>query len=116
MFKFETLDIWKESVKFADEIYQVVRNSSDYSLNDQIKRAANSIALNIAEGTGRGSKNDFKRFIQISIGSLYEVVTCLYIMKNHKDITQEAFTRLYERSQQLSKMLHGFMSYLEKEQ
>ena len=68
MFKFETLDIWKEAVKFISEIYHLTKkfpNWETYSLTSQLTRAATSISLNIAEGSSRESKKDFKRFIQI---------------------------------------------------
>ncbi len=86
----------------------------DYNLEDQIKRAAISVSLNIAEGSAKKSKIDFRRFIQISRGSLNEVVTCLYIAKNQKYISKEAFDKTYQRCEQISKMLYGFMEFLEK--
>jgi len=115
MFKFETLEIWKESVKFTSEIYTVVRRFPDwetYNLTSQLTRATISISLNIAEGAGRKSKLDFKRFIQMAIGSLNEVVTCLYIARNQKYISDQDFQNNYNRCEHLSRMLFGFMNYL----
>ncbi len=118
MFKFETLDIWKEAVKFASEIYDLIKKfpkSEMFGLTSQLTRAAVSISLNIAEGSSRKSKIDFKRFIQISLGSLNEVVTCLYIAKNQSYIDDKDFNGAYARCEQISKMLYGFMRYLSEE-
>lgn len=117
MFKFETLDIWKEAVKFLSEIYKITKkfpNWETYGLTSQLTRAAMSISLNIAEGSSRESKKEFKRFIQISLGSLNEVVTCLYAAKNEKYIDDKEFKGVYEKCEKISKMLYGFHKYLER--
>lgn len=117
MFKFETLDIWKEAVKFTTEIYELVRKfpkSEMFGLTSQLTRAAISISLNIAEGSSRKSPVEFKRFTQISIGSLNEVVTCLYISSNQKYITKEDLNKVYAKCEQISKMLYGFTKYLDQ--
>ena len=117
MFKFETLEIWKDSVSFISDIYRLTEkfpNWESYNLTSQISRAATSVSLNIAEGASRGSKKDFKRFIQMAIGSLYEVVTCLYIAKNQKYIDNDEFKTLYDQCERISKMIHGFSNYLNK--
>lgn len=117
MFKFESLDIWKESVKFIGEIYKLVSkfpNWETFSLTSQLTRAACSISLNIAEGSGRESKKDFKRFIHMAIGSLNEVVTCLYIAADQKYIKPEEFKEVYAKCEQISKMLYGFVKYLDR--
>ena len=116
MFKFETLEIWKEAVKFISEIYELTKkfpNWETYRLTSQLTRATTSISLNIAEGSSRSSKKDFKRFIQISLGSLNEVVTCLYVARNEKYINVKEFNEAYQRCEQISKMLYGFKKYLE---
>lgn len=117
MFKFESLEIWQESVKFISEIYKLTKNFPNwetFSLTSQLNRAAISISLNVAEGSGRGSKIDFRRFIQIAIGSLNEVVTCIYIAQDQNYITKIEFEKTYKRCEQLSKMLYGFVNYLNK--
>ncbi len=117
MFKFETLDVWKEAVKFASEIYDLTKQfpkSEIFGLTSQLTRAAVSVSLNIAEGSSRKSKIDFKMFIQISLGSLNEVVTCLYVAKNQGYVDNKAFSDTYARCEQISKMLYGFMKYLEE--
>jgi len=114
-FKFEDLKIWKESVKFASEIYKLTKNfpkDEQFGLISQLNRAAVSISSNIAEGEGRRSDSDLCRFIQISIGSLNEVVTLLYICLEQKYINKDKFESFYKRCEELSKMLHSFKNYL----
>lgn len=117
MFKFETLDIWKEAVKFVPQVYKLTEkfpNWETFSLTSQLTRSAISISLNIAEGSSRDSQKDFKRFIQIASGSLNEVVTCLFIARNAKYINDNEFNETYAKCEQISKMLHGFSKYLNK--
>ena len=117
MFKFETLDVWKEAVKFVSEIYGLIKkfpNWETFNLTSQLTRAAVSISLNIAEGSGRKSKKDFQRFVQVSLGSLNEVVTCLYIARDQKYIDPKDFDEAYGRCERISKMLYGFINYLER--
>ncbi len=114
-FKFEKLTVWKESVKFAEEIYSLSKKlpkQEQFGIISQLNRAAVSVSLNIAEGEGRGSDPDLSRFIQISIGSLFEVVTILYICRNQNYINKDEFDKLYIRCEEISKMLHGFRNYL----
>jgi four helix bundle protein len=116
-FKFEDLKIWKESVKFAGEIYKLTKGfpkNEQFGLTNQLNRAAVSISLNIAEGEGRNSDLELARFIQISIGSLNEVITLLFVSLEQKYITQSEFDTLYKRCELISKMLHAFRNYLKK--
>lgn len=116
-FKFENLKIWKESVKFANEIYNLTKNfpkSEQFSLISQLNRAAVSVSLNIAGGEGRRSDSDLPRFIQISIGSLNEVVTLLYISLEQRYIKKNEFDFFYTRCEQVSKMLRAFRNYLKQ--
>jgi len=117
MFKFETLDVWKKSVEFTTEIYKLTKKfpvSEQYGLTSQMTRAAVSISLNIAEGSSRKSKMDFRRFVQIALGSINEVVTCLYIAWNEKYVNKEDFDTTYKQCEQISKMLYGFQKYLDR--
>jgi len=114
-FKFEKIQIWQDAVAFASDIYELSRKypkSEQYGLVNQLTRAAVSISLNIAEGEGRNSDTELARFLQISTGSLNEVVTILHISLNQQFITQQDFDCFYARCEELSKMLHGFKRYL----
>ena len=73
MFNFEKLDVCQEAIQFADLVYQLTGSfPSDerFGLTNQMRRAAISISSNIAEGSSRGSRPDFSRFVEIATGSL----------------------------------------------
>ena len=100
-FKFEKLIIWQKSMEFAEKIHLICitfPKDEIFNLTSQIRRASDSIALNISEGSILQSSLEFKRFLGYSIRSLAEVVTCLYKAKNRKYIKQEKFTELYNES------------------
>lgn len=114
-FKFEKLKIWEEAVKFASEMYSLTKmfpKAEQFGLISQLNRAAVSVSLNIAEGSGRNSDAEFSRFLQIAIGSINEAVTILYISLEQKYINKEKFDYFYCRCEQLSKMLFSFRNYL----
>jgi four helix bundle protein len=89
-FKFEQLQVWKKSIDFSLKIHELTRNfpaEEFYILTSQIKRAADSIALNIAEGSTGQSNAEFRLFLGYAIRSAMEVVSCLYIGKARKLIS-----------------------------
>lgn len=79
---YKNLDIWNDSIQLIKKIYTLVEQlpkSEEYNLKSQIKRAAVSVALNIAEGKNRQSAKDFAHFLNIACSSLGEVEACLSI-------------------------------------
>jgi four helix bundle protein len=98
-FKFENLKVWQSSLEIAEKIHLVTKSFPKdelFILTQQMKRAADSIGLNIAEGSTGQSKEEFKRFLGYSIRSGVEVVGCLYLAKHRKFISDIEFTELYE--------------------
>ena len=86
---YEDLIIWQESMKLVEDIYELTSNFSDnkeYNLTSQIRRSAISIPSNIVEGKGRNSDKEFKQFLYIARGSLYELRTQLEIARRVKYI------------------------------
>ncbi len=83
-FKFENLEIWKAAIDIADMIDKLTKTfpkDEMFILSSQMKRAADSISLNIAEGSTGQSDAEQKRFIGYAQRSTIEVVNCLYIAK-----------------------------------
>lgn len=105
-FKFEKLEIWKLANEFADEVHMLTRRfpkEEMFSLTSQFKRAADSVSLNIAEGSIGQSNPEQRKFVGYSIRSLAECVTCLYLSERRKYITHEEFTFFYKRSEEFSR-------------
>lgn len=76
MHRFKKLDMWQQSREFCTEIYTVTQQFPDserFGLTNQLRRASITIPSNIAEGSSRKSNKDFSRFIEIAIGSAYEI-------------------------------------------
>lgn len=114
-FKFEGLIIWQKSMDFAEEINlssNQFPKKETYNLTSQILRAADSIALNISEGSILQSKPEFSRFMGYAIRSLAEVVTCLHKANRRKYITTVEFNKFYEESFNLMNMMVAFKKTL----
>jgi len=80
-----------------------------YGLTNQLRRSAVSIPSNIAEGYGRNSTNDYKRFLQIAVGSLYELQTQIEIAFNLKYIVEQKYTEIIGLSTEIDKMLYSII-------
>ena len=114
-FKFEKLIIWQLSMDFGEEINAIANSfpqTERYNLSSQILRAVDSIALNISEGSVEQTIPEFKRFLNYSIRSIAEVVTCLHKAKRRNYITQEQFDYLYAKSFELMNRTLAFKTQL----
>ena len=108
-FKFEELVVYKKAVDFADKIYSLTNGYPKdelFGLTNQLRRAAVSISLNMAEGSAR-TRRDFSRFIDMARGSVYECVAILRISFNHSYINNSVFEEFKEYLAEISKMLSG---------
>ena len=115
-FKFEKLIIWKDSMSFGERIFHISAEfpaEEKFNLISQIRRASDSIALNIAEGSILQSNLEFKRFLGYSIRSIAEVVTCLYKAKNRNYISEIIFTELYNDSYKIINHIIAFRNKLD---
>ena len=93
-FKFEKLEIWKLAIDLAHDIHNLTRTfrkEEIFSLSSQMKRAADSISLNIAEGSTGQSDHGQLRFLGYSLRSGLEVVNCLYLALRRNYISQQEF-------------------------
>lgn len=110
-FKFEKLIIWQKAMDLAEEIHELSKEfpkEEIYNLTSQIRRAADSIGLNIAEGSISQTNPEQSRFIGYALRSLAEVVTCLYKAKRRKYINDSEFEKLYSECFNLMNMIVGF--------
>jgi four helix bundle protein len=115
MFNFEKLEVWNKAIGFADLVYAITRSfpsEERFGLTNQMRRAAVSVASNIAEGSSRSSKSDFARFIEIATGSVFEVVTQALISKRQKLLSTSDYQRLYTAAAEQSRMLSGLRKAL----
>jgi four helix bundle protein len=107
-FRFEELKVWQKALQLSNEIDLLTENFAKkelFSLSSQINRAADSIVLNIAEGSTGQSIPEFKRFLGIALRSGIEVVACLFIAQSRKYIGDEDFKKYYTEYEILSKMI-----------
>jgi four helix bundle protein len=107
-FKFENLHVWNRSLDYRIEINDLARvfpSFELYNLSNKIQRAADSVVLNIAEGCTGQSNAEFKKFPGYSLRSSIEVVSCLFIAKRKRYITEDIFTNHYSNYEVLCKML-----------
>lgn len=114
-FRFEQLTVWQDARKFVNAIYSVTKEfprEERFGLTNQLRRAAVSIVLNIAEGSDKKSDADFKRFLRMSLGSCEEVVTALYIALDQKYLVQIDFNSLYNEANVLVAKLNALIKKL----
>jgi four helix bundle protein len=114
-FKFESLKVWHLSLELTDDIDLLAQGFPKieiYSLSSQIRRAANSVSLNIVEGSTGLTNAEFKRFLVIANRSALEVVGCLYLAKRRNYIDDEKFDILYNKIETLVKMIQALINSL----
>ena len=114
-FKFEQLKVWQRAIDLSGDINELVKKFPQvekYVLSSQIKRATDSIALNIAEGSTGQSNKEFARFLGIALRSGIEVVSCLYLGKKRNIISDQDFKSLYDELEEITKTIQGLRNSL----
>jgi len=109
---FRELKIWKEGIVLTKEIYELsvkLPEDEKYGLKSQIKRSSSSIPTNIAEGSGRGTIKDFNNFLNISLGSAYELETQLVLINLLFEINSD---NIILKINELQRMIKGFKKSL----
>jgi len=107
--KFEDLEVWKESMRLAADIYTTFSNCKNYSLKDQVQRAAVSIPSNISEGYDRSSNKEFIRFLYIARGSCAELRTQLYLSLTLDFVENSQILEMIETTKKISTMLFNLI-------
>ncbi len=108
---FEDLDVWQRACELAVFVDRCTRETREYGLGDQMRRAAVSIPSKIAEGSER-SKKDFARFLAIAEGSSSEFRTQAFIAARVEVISKADAGHLVEESKQLGRMMHALSKSL----
>jgi four helix bundle protein len=113
--KIEDMIAWQKAKMLTIEIYKLTNEplfSKDFGLKDQIRRAAVSVPSNIAEGFGKGGTNEFRNFLSISKGSLYEVKTQLIIAFELGFVDESVKNKLILDIEETTGMIAGLIKYL----
>ncbi|MEO5909365.1 MAG: four helix bundle protein [Pelobium sp.] len=115
-FKFESLKVWQDAMEVNDKILLLTKNyfpkDERFILTPQIRRAADSIVLNIAEGCTGQTNPVFKTFLGYSLRSGIEVVSCIFLARRRNYINEELFKEIYTDIEVLSKRITALRNTL----
>ena len=114
MSRFEGLLIWQRARALRIMIRDATETMPDRNLKDQMRRAAQSVMSNIAEGSERSTKADFRRFLAMAHGSIGEIRNHLVIANDDRYIDQASYDTMHPLAIELSKMIAGFMKALSR--
>ena len=109
---YKDLFIWQKSMVLVIHIYEITKafpNAEMYGLTSQLRRSAVSIPSNIAEGYGRRSTNDYKRFLQMAVRSLYELQTQIKIAFRLEYIIEQKHNEIKDLNVEVDKMLYSII-------
>lgn len=116
--RFEDIQAWQKARIISMQIYIASAKGDfgrDFDLRSQIRRSATSIMSNIAEGQGRRTDKDFAHFLNISLGSLAETKSHLYLALDLGYIDDVVFSDLYEKLDEVGRMVFALCVHLRKE-
>jgi four helix bundle protein len=116
MHNFKKLDIWVKSMNLVTEIYRITNsfpNHERFGLTSQMQRSAVSIPSNIAEGSAKSSNKDFSRFLEMSIGSSFELETQIILATNLGYLDSENSITIQNKISEIQKMIIGFKNKLD---
>ena len=112
---FKKLQIWQLGMDVVDRVYGLVPSlpsEEKFAMKSQVTRAAVSIPANIAEGNAKRSEKDKKRFVEIALGSAFELETHLLIIRNRKWVEEKVIDELIEAVRREQKMIDAFIDKL----
>ena len=113
MRNYKNLKIWEQGIEIVKQVYVLLEqlpSAEKFGLKSQITRAAVSIPSNIAEGCSRNSEVEFKRFLEIAMGSLFEVQTQLIIIQELNFIESEELKSIFQLIETEGKMINGLIN------
>lgn len=112
MHQYKDLKVWQKAIEIANYVYEITHKypaDEKFGLTSQMRRAAVSIASNIAEGAGKSSSKEFTRYLEMSNASSYELDTQSIISKNQNYINQEQYEKLSNDLSEFQKMLYSLI-------
>jgi four helix bundle protein len=118
-FKFEDLEVWKLALEYTDSVYEMsskLPREEDFILKSQIRRAAPSIALNIAEGSTGQTDSEQARFLGLALRSLVETVACLRLIQKRRYLATTDLDRLDKMANGLAAKLQAFRKAIAPDQ
>lgn len=118
MFRFKKFNVYKDALTFAREIRTISASFPKeelFGLRSQITRAADSIVLNIAEGSDRYTDRDFSRFLNQAVASVSEVSACLDIALECEYINEKDYSAFQAKCEEIYKQLMAFCAKVRKD-
>jgi four helix bundle protein len=109
-FKFERFETWKRAVAFANSMFDIadgLPQRHQFSLGEQLRRAALSVPTNLAEGSGRDSSKETRYLYGVAKGSLYEVVSLLVMIGKRGHLARETYRVHYNEANEIAAMITG---------
>ena len=113
--RFEDIQAWQKARGVVVDIYRITSDemfARDFGLKDQIRRSAISIMANIAEGQGRRTDRDFANFLNMSLGSVAETKSHLYVALDLNYLTADRFAALSAKLEEIGKMVFALNRHL----
>ena len=109
---YKNLKVWQSSFELVADVYKLTKffpKEERYGLSSQMQRAVVSIPSNIAEGAAKDSQNDLARFLDIALGSAFELECQIMIARSLQYINEDIFNKTYNKIELTKKMLYSFI-------
>ena len=119
MHNYRELKIWQRSMDFVVKVYEISAEfpkEERYGLISQLRACVVSVPSNISEGAGRGTNKQFKRFLEISMGSINEAQTQIELAYRVNYVKKEIYESLIDEALQIYKMILSFYNSLKDDE
>lgn len=117
MHNFKKLNVYDKAIDLGCDVRKMIKKypkEEMFALSQQFRRAVDSIALNIAEGSGNSSDKEFSRFLDYSIRSAYECICCLDISKKNDFIDSKQYDLMFANTDEIIAMLFGLQKKIKQ--
>jgi four helix bundle protein len=116
MHQYKKLDFYNRSIELCLKLYQITKNFPDeekFGLTSQLRRSGVSVCSNIAEGASRSSNKDFGRFLEIALGSSYEIETQLYLSFRLDFVEETEYSQIGKELEIIIKQIRKFKQIIQ---